>query len=157
MEVLIIVLCPSSLAHWLVGFWSGDSQMFFFVFFLFLVFWSVFFCFFFVSGFLACFFFFFCFFFLFGDFQSLLASAGHKTSYVIGLDQHSATPKRYFLVPSIPIVALCNLHRDTARVYHIYVYIYLSIYCYICYMYGRRSSTSKNSSRIHRFHKGVVQ
>ena len=58
-EVLIIVLCPSSLAHWLVGFWSGDSQMFFFLFlcfflfffcfFLFLVFWLVFsFCFFFV-------------------------------------------------------------------------------------------------------------
>ena len=55
MEVLIIVLCPSSLAHWLVGFWSGDSQMFFFVFFLvsvfflFLFFWHVFsfFCFFF--------------------------------------------------------------------------------------------------------------
>ena len=78
MEVLTIVLCPSSLAHWLVGFWSGDSHCFFcffFVFFLFL--------FFFVSGFLACFFFlfffFFCFFYLFGDFQSLLASACHKT------------------------------------------------------------------------------
>ena len=57
MEVLIIVLCPSSLAHWLVGFWSGDSQMFFLFFFVsgFLV------CFFLVvflvSGFLACFFF----------------------------------------------------------------------------------------------------
>ena len=85
MEVLIIVLCPSSLAHWLVGFWSGDSQMFFFlfffcfwffglfffVFFLFLVFWLVFsFCF---------FLFLFLFFYLFGDFQSLLASAGHKS------------------------------------------------------------------------------
>ena len=65
MEVLIIVLCPSSLAHWLVGFWSGDSHCFicffcfwllglfllfvFFVFSLFLVFWLVFsVCFFFV-------------------------------------------------------------------------------------------------------------
>ena len=91
MEVLIIVLCPSSLAHWLVGFWSGDSHCFFF-------------CFFFVSGFLACFccffllfflcfcffgvfflFVFFCFFLfflnLFGDFQSLLASACHKARF----------------------------------------------------------------------------
>ena len=47
-EVLIIVLCPSSLAHWLVGFWSGDSQKFFLFFFVFLFFWSVFFCFFFL-------------------------------------------------------------------------------------------------------------
>ena len=46
-EVLIIVLCPSSLAHWLVGFWSGDSHCFFLFSF----------CLFFVSGFLACFFF----------------------------------------------------------------------------------------------------
>ena len=69
MEVLIIVLCPSSLAHWLVGFWSGDSHCLFFFFCfwffgLFLLF--VFFCFFFVSVFLACFFFFFfLFFFIF--------------------------------------------------------------------------------------------
>ena len=64
-EVLIIVLCPSSLAHWLVGFWSGDSHCFFFVsgfFGLFLLF--VFFCFFFVSVFFGMFFLFvFCCFF----------------------------------------------------------------------------------------------
>ena len=48
MEVLV-VLCPSSLAHWLVGFWPGDSLCFLFVFF--------------VSGFLACLFF--CFVFVF--------------------------------------------------------------------------------------------
>ena len=60
-EVLIIVLCPSSLAHWLVGFWSGDSQMFF------LFFWSVFCLFFFVFFFFWFFglFFLFVFFFVF--------------------------------------------------------------------------------------------
>ena len=63
MEVLIIVLCPSSLAHWLVGFWSGDSPMFFLFFFV-SVFLVCFFCFFFVSGFLACFFFLFFFVFI---------------------------------------------------------------------------------------------
>ena len=86
-EVLIIVLCLSSLSNWLVGFWSGDSHCFMFVFFCFwfcnLYFVFFFFCFFFVSGFLGCFFclFLFCFFlffYLFGDFQSLLRSACHN-------------------------------------------------------------------------------
>ena len=93
MEVLIIVLCPSSLAHWLVGFWSGDSHCFFLFFFCFWFFGLFlllfFFCFFFVSVFSFCFFFvFFCFFYLFGDFQSLLASACHKTIFRIRVEMH---------------------------------------------------------------------
>ena len=50
MEV-IVLLCPSSLAHWLVGFRSGDSIVLFLCIFVF------------VSGFLACLFF--CCFFVF--------------------------------------------------------------------------------------------
>ena len=82
MEVLIIVLCPSSLAHWLVGFWSGDSHCFFCFWFFWLVFVVCFFLFFLCFCFFGMFFLFVfcCFFFnLFGDFQSLLASACHKS------------------------------------------------------------------------------
>ena len=87
MEVLIIVLCPSSLAHWLVGFWSGDSQMFFLFFFC-----LFFFCFFFLFFWLVFSFCFFLFFYLFGDFQSLLASAGHKVKLTQGLELPTRAP-----------------------------------------------------------------
>ena len=80
MEVFI-VLCPSSLAHWLVGFWSGDFHCFCLLITMFFGFWFlgllVFdYFFFFVSG-LWPFYFLWCF-NLFGDFQSLLASACQK-------------------------------------------------------------------------------
>ena len=85
MEVLIIVLCPSSLAHWLVGFWSGDSQMFFLFFFVsvFVVFFFVFFCFFlflvFWLVFSFCFFFvFILFFFIFCVILSYCLNSFHK-------------------------------------------------------------------------------
>ena len=59
---VIVLLCPSSLAHWLVGFRSGDSHCFIFVHFCF-CFWFfglfiflLFFCFYFVSVFSSCFF-----------------------------------------------------------------------------------------------------
>ena len=115
MEVLIIVLCPSSLAHWLVGFWSGDSQMFFFfVFFcfcFFFCFFFVFFLFFFCFWFFGLFFLFvfflflFLFFYLFGDFQSLLASAGHNPKTNIAPENRPSQKESN--LPTIHFQVLC--------------------------------------------------
>ena len=112
-----VLLCPSSLAHWLVGFWSGDSHCSIFVrFFLFLVFWPVYFLVVFLFLFCFCFFwpvYFFCFisvfvlfFNLFSDFQSLLASACHNSRPVLA-------PWRIWPIHQVPRVYAVGITQGT--------------------------------------------